>query len=107
MLSISDEALREGCDRARDLFMLGRLQGADAAGTFAAVFAALGVDPRMRADLERAVADIVPVQGAPALEAAATAAMLSGVLIGLLIADSALPSDELDLPTTQTWPPPS
>jgi hypothetical protein len=35
------------------------------------------------------------------LEAAAMASMLSGVLVGLLIADSALPSDELDLPVTR------
>lgn len=41
---------------------------------------------------------VVPVEGAPALEATVAASMLSGVLVGLLIADSALPSDELDLP---------
>jgi hypothetical protein len=103
MLSISDDALREGCERAQDLFKLGRLQASvDAAATFAAVFAALGVDPGMRAELERAVAAIVPVEGAPLLEAATKASMLSGVLLGLLIADSALPSDELDLPVTRT-----
>jgi hypothetical protein len=99
MLSISQEALREGCDRARDLFMLGRLQGPSAAaGTFTAVFEALGVDVEMRADLENAVADLIPVEGLPALEAAAAASMMCGVLVGLLIADSTLPSDELNLP---------
>jgi hypothetical protein len=102
MLSISEEALREGCDRARDLFLLGRLRGRGAAAeTFTAVFEALGVDGEMRAELERTVADLVPVEGVPALEAAAAASLLSGVLVGLLIADSALPSDELDLPVTR------
>jgi hypothetical protein len=102
MLSISEEALREGCDRARDLFLLGRLRGPGAAAeTFTAVFEALGVDGEMRAELERTVADLVPVEGVPALEAAAAASLLSGVLVGLLIADSALPSDELDLPVTR------
>src|SRR4051794_39018358 len=101
MLSISGEALRDGCDRARDLFLLGRLQGPGAASeTFTAVFEALGVDAEMRAELERAAADLVPVEGVPALEAAAAASILSGVLVGLLIADSALPRDELDPPGT-------
>jgi hypothetical protein len=102
MLSISDDALREGCDRARDLLMLSRLQDpASAAETFTSVFEALGIDLEMRAGLERAIADLVPVDGLPALEAAAAASMLSGVLVGLLVADSALPSDELDLPVTR------
>jgi hypothetical protein len=43
----------------------------------------------------------VPVEGVPALEAVAASSILSGVLVGLLIADSALPSDELDLPVTR------
>jgi hypothetical protein len=102
MLSISDDALREGCDRARDLFMLGRLQGPRAAAdTFGAVLEALGVDGDMRAELERAAVDLVPVEGVPALEAVAASSILSGVLVGLLIADSALPNDELDLPVTR------
>jgi hypothetical protein len=102
MLTISDDALREGCDRARDLFMLSRLQDpGSAAETFTSVFAALGLDVEMRAGLERAIAELVPVEGLPALEAAAAASMLSGVLVGLLVADSALPSDELDLPVTR------
>jgi hypothetical protein len=102
MLSISDEALRDGCDRARDLFLLARLQGpAPAAETVAAVFEALGIDADRRAALERTAADLVPVQGVPAIEAAAAASILTGVLAGLLIADSALPRDELDLPTAR------
>jgi hypothetical protein len=101
MLSVSEEALRDGCDRARDLFLLGRLQGGAAAETFTAVFEALGVDADMRAELERTAADLVPVEGVPAIEAAAAASILTGVLAGLLIADSALPRDELDLPTAR------
>jgi hypothetical protein len=102
MLSVSEEALREGCARARDLFLLGRLQGPGAAAeTFTAVFEALGVDADMRAELERTAADLVPVEGVPAIEAAAAASILTGVLAGLLIADSALPTDELELPTAR------
>jgi hypothetical protein len=101
MLSISHPALREGCDRARDLFLLSRLQGFGAdAVTMAAVFQALGLDSDMREELDRAVLDLVPVDGVPALEATIASAMLSGVLVGLLIADSALPADELNLPVS-------
>jgi hypothetical protein len=103
MLSIPHPALREGCDRARDLFLLTRLQGFGAgAETMAAVFHALGVDGDMREELERAVRDLVPVEGAPALEATVAASMMSGVLVGLLIADSALPADGLNLPVSRS-----
>jgi hypothetical protein len=103
MLSITDESLREGCDRARDLFLLARLEGAGAgARTMATIFEALGVDVEMRAELERTAAEIVPVEGVPALEAVARASVVSGILVGLLIADSALPSDELDLPVRRS-----
>ena len=102
MLSISDDALREGCERARDLFMLSRLQDpGSAAETFTSAFEALGIDLEMRVDLERALGDLVPLEGLPALEAAAKASMLSGVLVGLLVAASALPRDELDLPVVR------
>jgi hypothetical protein len=102
MLTISQHALRDGCDRARDVFLLSRLRGlGSGAETLTALFAALGLDDEMRQELERAVMDLVPVSGVPALEAAAAASMVSGVLVGLLIADSALPSDELDLPVTR------
>jgi hypothetical protein len=37
---------------------------------FASVFEALGVDPAPRADLQKAVADLMPIDGVPALEAA-------------------------------------
>jgi hypothetical protein len=99
VLEISHKALREGCDRARDLFLLNRLQGPVAAGqTTEDVFAALGIDAEMREELVCALADIVPVDGVPALEAAASTGMLAGVLVGLLIADATTPSGELDLP---------
>jgi hypothetical protein len=99
VLSVSDVALRDGCDRARDLFHLARLDDPhDAAARIHAVFEAFGVGSRDRRRLERAMLDLVPVEGAPLVEATLAASMLSGVLVGLLIADSALPADELDLP---------
>lgn len=101
MLSISTSALRQGCERAADLFRLTRLQDPGAsAETFTAVFGGLGLDTEMREELERALVDLVPVRGVPALEAAAASSMLSGVLVGLLIASSAVPADELDVPVT-------
>jgi hypothetical protein len=99
MLTVSPEALRQGCERAQDLFALNRLRDPGTAGeSFDAVFASLGFDDAMRARLHGALAEIVPVQGAPVLEATATMSMLAGALVGLLIAESALPADELDLP---------
>jgi hypothetical protein len=99
MLTISRSALREGCDRAADLFLLSRLQEPGAsAETFSAVFEALGVDAEMREELERALVDLVPVKGLPSLEAAMANSMLGGVLVGWLIAASALPEDQLELP---------
>ena len=52
----------------------------------------------MRERLEQSLAELVPVKGVPALEAATVGGMLTGVLVGLLMADSALPTQELDLP---------
>ena len=99
MLQISETALRDGCERARDLFMLNQVRGRDeAAATFDAVFEALGLDADMRAKLHDALVDLVPVKGDPLLEANTVVSMLAGVLAGLLIADSATPADELDLP---------
>src|SRR3954452_3240326 len=99
MLEISHEALREGCDRARDLFLLNRLQGpAAATQTTEGVFEALGIDAEMREDLGRALAALLPVAGMAGAAAAAASGMLAGVLGGRLIADAATPSDEPDLP---------
>lgn len=99
MIQISEDALREGCERAHDLFLLNRLRGQrEAAASFDAVYRALGFDPEMREGLERALRELVPVKGAPILEATTVVSMLAGVLVGLLIADSAFPVEELDLP---------
>ena len=57
-----------------------------------------GLDADMRKRLERALDELVPVKGAPVLEATAVTSMLAGVLVGLLIADSALPFEGLDVP---------
>ena len=48
-------------------------------------------------DSGEALRAMVPVKGFPVLEATMRGGMASGVLVGLLIADSALPSEELDL----------
>jgi hypothetical protein len=49
--------------------------------------------------LEEVLKELVPVEGLPVLEAAMLGGMASGVLVGLLIADSTLPSEELDFST--------
>lgn len=99
MIQISPQALQDGCERAHDLFLLNRLRGHhEAERGFDAVYQALGIDHQMREGLQAALEDLVPVKGLPVLEATAAASMLAGVLVGLLIADSALPAEELDLP---------
>jgi hypothetical protein len=40
------------------------------------------------------------VNGIPLIEATSAQSMLAGVLVGLLIADSTLPAEELELPVT-------
>ena len=99
MLTITPTALREGCERAQDLFRLNATRPPEAAaGSFDAVFEVLGFEPAMRAELQAALLALVPVKGDPMLEASTTMSMTAGVLVGLLIADSTLPADELDLP---------
>jgi hypothetical protein len=99
MIRIDPTALREGCERAHDLFLLNRLRDHDeAAAAFEAVYTAFGVDPSMREQLESAVMELVPVRGIPELEVAAVMGIMAGVLVGLLIADSALPADEFEIP---------
>ena len=99
VIQISEDALRHGCERAQDLFLLNRLRDEDeAAEGFDAVYRALGVDAAMRERLQAALLDLVPVRGVPVIESAAVTSMLAGVLVGLLIADSSLPGEELDLP---------
>ena len=103
MIQISDHALRDGCERARDLFLLNRLRDHDEASAgMAATYEALGVDSEMREDLRAGLADLVPMKGLPVVEAMTVSSMLAGVLVGLLIADSALPAEELDLPVAPT-----
>lgn len=99
MIQISEYALSDGCQRARDLFLLNRLRNHDeAAAGLDATCRALGFDAEMRERLQEALADLVPVKGMPAVEALAAASLVAGVLVGLLIADSSLPAEELDLP---------
>jgi hypothetical protein len=99
VIQISEDALRDGCERAHDLFLLNRLRAHDeAAASFDAVYEALGLDIEMRGALQRALRDLVPVKGVPLIEATTVVSMLAGVLVGLLIADSAFPADEFDLP---------
>lgn len=99
MIRISPHALSDGCERAHDLFRLNRLrEHEEAAESFEAVYYAMGLDSGMREQLESALRELVPVDGVPALEATSAVSMLAGVLVGLLIADSALPAEELDLP---------
>ena len=99
MLTITPDTLREGCERAHDLFTLNSLrEESQAAQSFDAVFEALGFDSTMRRQLQDELSGLVPVKGNPMLEASTTMSMAAGVLIGLLIADSTLPTDELDLP---------
>jgi hypothetical protein len=101
VIQISNEALPEGRERAHDLFKLNRLRAQDeAAVSFDAVYRALGIDIEMRERLQGALHDLVPVQGLPTIEATAVASMLAGTLVGLLIADSEFPAEELDLPVT-------
>ena len=102
MIQISEDALRDGCDRAHDLFLLNRLRAhRDASAGFDAVYRALGIDMEMREMLEGVLSELIPVKGVPVIEATAVASMAAGVLVGLLIADSALPTDELDLPVVE------
>lgn len=99
MIQISEGALRDGCERAHDLFLLNRLRAHDeAAASFDAVYEALGLDTEMREGLQRALRELVPVKGVPVIEATTVVSMLAGVLVGLLIADSAFPADKLNLP---------
>jgi hypothetical protein len=100
VLQISPDALRDGCERAHDLFLLNRLRDdhGEASESFVAVLRALGIDDEMRRELQDALADLVPVKGHAIIDATAAISMMSGVLVGLLIADSNTPADELDLP---------
>ena len=102
MIQISDDSFRDGCERARDLFLLNRLRNPDeAAMGFDAAFAALGLDETMRPHLYETLLDLVPLRGLPLVESTAVASLHAGVLVGLLIADSSIPHEEMDLPVCQ------
>lgn len=99
MIQISARALREGCERAQDLFHLNRLRSHDdAVDGFESVYSAFGLDPEMREELQETLLELLPVRGMPLIESTSVLAMQAGVLLGLLIADSELPAEELDLP---------
>jgi hypothetical protein len=100
MLHISEEAMREGADRAADLFRLERLSSHEAAAAVVdGLWNAFGIGPEQRQVLVTRLAELLPVSGAPELEASASWGLAAGVLVGLLMADSATPLDALgDLP---------
>jgi len=102
MLTISDQALREGAERACDLFRLGRLSAPEDAATRAeGLWKAFGIGPDQLQELIRHLEDIVPISGVPEIEAPIAWGLAAGVLVGLHIADSATPLDAFgDLPLT-------
>jgi hypothetical protein len=64
VIQISEDSLREGCDRAHDLFLLNRLRThREASASFNAVYEALGLDIEMRQTLECALKELVPIKG--------------------------------------------
>jgi len=97
MLKISEQEMREGAQRARDVFMLQRLRSpAEAEKGFDALWERFGLDPEQRDELIEHLVDLLPVTGVPEIEGPATWGLLAGVLVGLLIADSATPVDGFD-----------
>lgn len=100
MLNIPEQALRDGSERACDLFRLGRLSSPqDAEAALAALWRAFGIGPGQLQQLSDYLSDIVPISGVPEIEAPMSWGLAAGVLVGLLIADSAMPLDALgDLP---------
>jgi hypothetical protein len=100
VLSISEQAMRDGAERACDLFRLGRLSSpADAEAAFTGLWGAFGIGPEQQRALAEYLADLLPISGVPEVEAPMTWGLAAGVLVGLLIADSATPLDAFgDLP---------
>ena len=100
MLKITPEALEEGVQRATDIFYLQGLRSRkDAAEEIENIWAAFGVNPEQRERLLLSALAIVPIEGDTEVEAHMLWGVLAGVLIGLIIADSATPLEELDIPT--------
>lgn len=94
MLQIDDQTLREGLDRAEDLFKLQRLSALeDAEELPAAVFANFGIDEHRRDELTQSLVEMLPISGDPLAEGLMTSSMCAGVLIGLLLANAAMEAD--------------
>ena len=94
---ISEQEMRQGAQRARDLFMLQRLRStSEAEAGFDALWERFGIAPEQRDELISHLVDLLPVSGVPEIEGPATWGLLAGVLVGLLIADSATPVDGFD-----------
>lgn len=99
MLNIDDQTLREGLDRAADLFKLQRLSTHDDAEVLAAsVYANFGLDEGRRLELIESLIDMLPISGDPLAEGLMASAMSAGVLVGLLIAHAGLGADPDALP---------
>jgi hypothetical protein len=99
MLRVDDETLREGLDRAADLFKLHRLSTHDDAELLAAaVFANYGIDEIRHRELMVSLVEMLPVSGDPLAEGLMASSMSAGVLVGLLIANAALRSEAEAVP---------
>ncbi len=100
MLKISEQALREGAERACDLFRLGRLRTPEGAeDVYQALWQAFGINEDQQQVLAAYLADLVPIQGLPDVEGPMRWGLAAGVLVGLLLADSAAPPDAIgDVP---------
>jgi hypothetical protein len=91
MLQIDQPTLREGLERAGDMLKLHRLSSADRGELLAAaVLANFGIDNLGRIELNDALHQMLPISGDPVLEAVMSASMAEGVLVGLLLATTAL-----------------
>ncbi len=103
LLRIDDDALRDGLERAADLFKLHRLSDHENANELvAAVFANFGIDADAHTELCAAVAEMLPIAGQPVTEALMASSMCAGALVGLLIADAAQKDRAIVVPD---WPP--
>jgi hypothetical protein len=93
MFLVDDENLRLGLDRASDLFRLHRLSGfVDAEALEVAVFDNFGIDEERRGKLVQSLVDMLPVTGDPLAQGLMASSMCAGVLVGLLLAQAALPA---------------
>jgi hypothetical protein len=99
MLFVDRQTLRIGLERAHDLLRLHRLSGfADAELMASKAFANFGLADSERPLLADALVKMLPVTGNPLMESLMASSMGAGVLVGLLIADAALPTDAGPVP---------